>query len=31
MADVLAILTPIWHTKPVMAKTVKQRIHTVLD
>ena len=30
-ADVLAILTPIWHTKPVMAKTVKQRIHTVLE
>ena len=27
----LAILTPIWHTKPVMAKTVKQRIHTVLE
>ena len=30
-ADVLAILTPIWHTKPVIAKTVKQRIHTVLE
>ena len=25
------ILTPIWHTKPVIAKTVKQRIHTVLE
>ena len=30
-ADVLAILTPIWHTKPVIAKAVKQRIHTVLE
>ena len=30
-ADVLAILTTIWHTKPVIAKTVKQRIHTVLE
>ena len=27
----LAILTPIWHTKPVIAKAVKQRIHTVLE
>ena len=30
-ADVLAILSPIWHTKPVAAKAVKQRIHTVLE
>ncbi len=30
-ADVLAILGPIWHTQPVRAKTVKQRIHAVLE
>ena len=23
----LAILSPIWHTKPVIAKAVRQRIH----
>ena len=27
----LAILSPIWHTQPVRAKTVKQRIHAVLE
>lgn len=30
-ADVLAILSPIWHAKPVIAKTVRQRIHAVLE
>ena len=30
-ADVLAILTPIWHAKPVIAKAVRQRIHAVLE
>ena len=30
-ADVLAILGPVWHTQPVCAKTVKQRIHAVLE
>ncbi len=30
-ADVLAILGPIWHTQPVRAKSVKQRIHAVLE
>ena len=29
-ADVLRILTPIWHTRPAAAKTVLQRIGTVL-
>lgn len=27
----LAILGPIWHTQPVRAKSVKQRIHAVLE
>ena len=30
-ADVLAILTPIWHTKPVAAKYVRQRLHAVTE
>ena len=30
-ADVLAILAPIWHTKPVIAKAVRQRLHAVLE
>ena len=30
-ADVLAILTPIWHTKPIAAKYVRQRLHAVLE
>ena len=30
-ADVLAILTPIWHVKPVAAKAVRQRLHAVLE
>ena len=30
-ADVLAILSPIWHTKPVIAKAVRQRLHAVLE
>ena len=30
-ADVLAILAPIWHTKPVLAKALRQRIHAVLE
>ena len=30
-ADVLAILTPIWHTKPVLAKALRQRLHAVLQ
>ena len=30
-ADMLAILGPIWHTQPVRAKSVKQRIHAVLE
>ena len=30
-ADVLAILAPIWHTKPVLAKAVRQRLHAVLE
>ena len=29
-ADVLAILTPIWHTKPIAAKYVRQRLHALL-
>ena len=29
-ADVLAILTPIWHTKPVTARRVRQRIGAVM-
>ena len=30
-ADVLAILGPVWHTQPARAKSVKQRIHSVLE
>ena len=30
-ADVLAILTPVWHTKPTLAKALRQRIHAVLE
>ena len=30
-ADVLAIPSPIWHAKPVIAKAVRQRIHAVLE
>ncbi len=30
-ADVLAILGPIWHLQPARAKSIKQRIHTVLE
>ncbi|MDD9987936.1 MAG: integrase arm-type DNA-binding domain-containing protein [Spirochaetaceae bacterium] len=30
-ADVLAILSPIWYTKPVIAKAVRQRLHAVLE
>ena len=30
-ADVLAILSPIWHSKPTIAKAVRQRIHAVLE
>ena len=30
-ADVLAILTPIWHNKPIAAKYVRQRLHAVLE
>ena len=30
-ADVLAILGPIWHTQPSRAKSVKQRLHSVLE
>ena len=30
-ADVLAILAPIWHTKPTLAKALRQRLHAVLD
>ena len=30
-ADVLEILEPIWHTKPVLAKTLRQRIRAVLE
>ena len=30
-ADVLAILSPIWHSKPTIAKAVRQRIHSVLE
>ena len=30
-ADVLEILTPIWHLKPVTARLVHQRIHAVLE
>ena len=29
-ADVLAILTPIWHTKPATARRVRQRIGAVM-
>ena len=30
-ADVLAILAPIWHTKPTLAKALRQRLHAVLE
>ena len=30
-ADVLVILSPIWHTKAPTAKSVRQRIHAVLE
>ena len=30
-ADVLAVLSPIWHAKPTIAKAVRQRIHEVLE
>ena len=30
-ADMLAILTPIWHAKPVTAKVLRQRLRTVLE
>ena len=30
-ADVLEILTPIWHEKPETARAVRQRVRTVLD
>ena len=30
-ADVLAILSPIWHAKPVIARAVRQRLHAVLE
>ena len=30
-ADVLEILSPIWHAKPVIAKAVRQRLHAVLE
>ena len=30
-AEVLAILSPIWHTKPAIARNVRQRIHAVLE
>ena len=30
-ADVLAILSPIWQTKPAIARNVRQRIHAVLE
>jgi len=30
-ADVLAILGPIWRAQPARAKSVKQRIHSVLE
>ena len=30
-ADVLAVLSPIWHAKPVIARAVRQRIHAVLE
>ena len=30
-ADVLAILTPIWHTKPVAARYVWQRLDAVME
>ena len=30
-ADVLAILSPIWHTKPAIARSVRQRIHAVME
>ena len=29
--DVLAVLSPIWHAKPVIARAVRQRIHAVLE
>ena len=30
-ADVLAILAPIWHTKPTLAKALRQRLNAVLE
>ena len=30
-ADVLEILTPIWHLKAVMARCVQQRMRAVLE
>ena len=30
-ADLLAVLTPIWHEKPDTARRVRQRIHAVLE
>ena len=30
-ADVLAILSPIWHTRPAIARSVRQRIHAVME
>ncbi len=30
-ADVLAVLTPIWHVKPDTARRLRQRIHAVLE
>ena len=30
-ADVLAVLTPIWHVKPDTARRVRQRIHAILE
>lgn len=30
-ADVLAILSPIWHTKPAIARSVRLRIHAVME
>ncbi len=29
--DVLAVLSPIWHAKPVIARAVRQRLHAVLE
>ena len=30
-ADALAVLTPIWGTKPDTARRIRQRLHTILD